>query len=72
MNTIFIATVITCLIIGFIVSKTLKSKQNKQIPDDKYNNFHLGEITSHDVKQTSKNKNKNRKGEKNGKESKSS
>lgn len=43
--------IILALAIIFLVSRRINknNKQKKQAPDDPYNDFHLGEMTSHDV-----------------------
>ena len=46
---VLLITVSSIIIILGIQRKRSKIKKNKQYSDDPYNNFHLGEMTRHDI-----------------------
>lgn len=50
MNTFITITLLAIAIIATIVVKTKKRSNNKKTAVDNYNNFHLGEMTSYDIK----------------------
>jgi hypothetical protein len=54
MNAIVLITIAvsSIIIILAIVTKKRNSRNNKKNPNDTYNNFHLGEMTSHDIPAT--------------------
>jgi hypothetical protein len=52
MNAILPIAIVSSIIIIIILAIAIKkrnSRNNKNNPDDLYNNFHLGEMTSHDI-----------------------